>query len=152
MRVDGNSRIDSPRDIVWRAIHDVAILRDVVPGCQELEETEPGVYTGAATVGIAVIKGLYKGNIRLIEEKAPSFLRVAVEARSGHAEIRGEGTLHFDAEDGGTRLTYDGDARLAGPLAGIAQRLLPSATKSLTEQFFRNLEAKLQRDSKTGNV
>jgi carbon monoxide dehydrogenase subunit G len=133
-------------------MHDVVILREVVPGCQELEETAPGIYSGAATVGIAVIKGLYKGNIRMIEEKAPSFLRLAVEARSGHAEIKGEGTLHLDAEDGGTRWTYDGDARLAGPLAGIGQRLLPSATKSLTEQLFRNLEARLQRDSETSNV
>jgi carbon monoxide dehydrogenase subunit G len=33
---------------------------------------------------------------------------------------------------------------MRGPIAVVGQRLLPAATKSLAEQFFHNLEAKLK--------
>ena len=144
MLISGESRLPAPVDAVWRSLHDVAVLRATVPGCQELTQTSPDTFTGAATVGIAVIKGLYKGTLRLIEEREPEFARIAVHAKSGHAEISGDGELSLEASDGGTLLRYKGEARISGPIAVVGQRLLPAASKSLTEQFFRNVEQYLR--------
>jgi carbon monoxide dehydrogenase subunit G len=140
MLISGESRLPAPVDTVWRALHDVDVLRVTVPGCQELTQTSPETFIGAATVGIAVIKGLYKGTLKLLEESAPDFARVAVRAKSGHAEISGEGELSLEPSNGGTLLRYKGEARINGPLAVVGQRLLPAASKSLTDQFFRNVE------------
>jgi uncharacterized protein len=140
MLISGESRLPATVDTVWHALHDVDVLRVTVPGCQELTQTSPETFIGAATVGIAVIKGLYKGTLSLVEEREPEFARVTVQAKSGHAEISGEGELSLEASDGGTLLRYKGEARINGPLAVVGQRLLPAASKSLTEQFFRNVE------------
>lgn len=144
MNISGERQLSAPVDKVWRGIHDVDVLRETVPGCKELTQTAPDTYTGAASVGIAVIKGLYHGTLRLLEERDESFLRVAVSAQSGHAEIQGEGSLELEAKDGSTLLRYSGQAHIKGPLAAVGQRLLPSATRSLTEQFFDNLEQKMR--------
>jgi carbon monoxide dehydrogenase subunit G len=143
MNISGERQLSAPPDKVWRGIHDVEVLRDAVPGCKELTQIAPDTYTGAASVGIAVIKGLYRGTLRLLEERDESFLRIAVSAQSGHAEIAGEGSLELEARDGATLLRYTGEAHIKGPLAVVGQRLLPSATRSLTEQFFDNLEQKM---------
>jgi carbon monoxide dehydrogenase subunit G len=145
MLISGEIKLPAPVDTVWRALHDVDVLRATVPGCQELTQTSPDTFTGAATVGIAVIKGLYKGTLQLLEQREPVFARIAVQAKSGHAEIRGEGELSLAAADGETMLRYSGEALISGPLAAVGQRLLPSASKSLTEQFFRNVEQHLLR-------
>ena len=147
MLISGESRLPAPVGAVWRALHDVDVLRATVPGCQELTQTSPETFTGAASVGIAVIKGLYKGTLTLLEEHEPDFARIAVQAKSGHAEIRGDGELSLEASDGGTILRYKGDARVNGPLAVVGQRLLPAASKSLTDQFFRNVEEYLSKAS-----
>jgi len=139
VKISGDLRLAVERGRLFRAIHDVDILRVTVPGCEALEQTAADTYTGTAKVGIAVIKGTYHGTVKLLEERGEEYIRVAVEAKSGHAEIRGEG---------GLTLTADGvNTQVRGPLAAVGQRLLPSASKSLTEQFFRNIEKKLQQEN-----
>jgi hypothetical protein len=145
MQISGEIKLPAPVESVWQALHDVNVLRATVPGCQELEQTGPDTYTGAATVGIAVIKGTYKGTLKLVEQREPAFARIAVQAKSGHAEIGGAGELSLEAADGETLLRYTGDASIKGPLAVVGGRLLPSASKHLTEEFFHNLEEYLKQ-------
>jgi carbon monoxide dehydrogenase subunit G len=133
---------------VWDALHEVRLLRAAVPGCDYLEQTSAGEYSGTARVGIAVIKGLYRGSVKLSEEDPPHALCVAVDARSNHARISGEGALSLEPDGLGTLARYSGDVHIHGPLASVGQRLLPSASKSLTDQFFRNLERALSEDRK----
>ena len=151
MQISGEITLPASLPAVWQALHNVDVLRATVPGCQELTQTAPDSYIGSATVGIAVIKGTYKGTLKLVEQREPEFARIAVQAKSGHAEIRGEGELALEAAGDDTLLRYTGDARISGPLAAVGARLLPSASKHLTEEFFRNI-ADYLATSKTGSA
>jgi len=149
VRITGEHSLPAPPSEAWAALHDVAILRAAVPGCEDLEQTGPATYAGSARIGIAVIKGLYRGTVSLSEEQPLESLCVAVDARSGHGRISGQGYLTLEPKEGGTILRYTGDVHVHGPLAAVGQRLLPSASKSLTEQFFQNFERALG-ESKAG--
>jgi carbon monoxide dehydrogenase subunit G len=146
LHVSGQHSLSAPPTEVWDALHDVRLLRAAVPGCDDLEQTGPGQYSGSARVGIAVIKRLYRGSVKLGAEVPPHSICIAVDARSGHARISGEGALSLEPAGAGTLVRYTGDVHIHGPLASVGQRLLPSASKSLTEQFFRNLERALNED------
>src|SRR5690349_8691523 len=145
MKITGEVTLPAPVEAVWKALHEVDVLRETVPGCRELEQTAPDTYTGSATVGIAVMKGLYKGTLSLVEQREPEFARIAVHAKSGHAEIDGTGELALEASGDQTLLRYTGDASIKGPLAVVGGRLLPSASKQMTEDFFRNVSAYLAK-------
>ncbi len=147
MDITGEQWLPSAPEVVWQALHNVDVLRDCVPGCKELTQTSAESYAGSATVGIGVIKGLYKGTLRLLEERQPEFARVQVDAKSGHAEISGDGSLFLEEHREGTLLRYQATARMRGPIAAVGQRLLPAATKSLAEKFFENLEARLKANT-----
>ena len=141
MNIEGERWLPAPPEVIWESLHNVDTLRATVPGCKELTQTAPNCFEGSASVGIGVIKGLYKGGIELTLEKPYSEACIAVNARSGHAEIHGTGEIHLEPEGEGTRVRYQGEARISGPLASVGSRLLPSATKSLTESFLKNVEA-----------
>ncbi|HLF77209.1 MAG TPA: carbon monoxide dehydrogenase subunit G [Dehalococcoidia bacterium] len=147
MEISGQHQLPAPPEAVWQLLHDVAALRQTVPGCQELETVGEDSFAGAASVGIGVIKGLYKGTMRLVEQREPSFARIEVLAKSSHAEIKGSGEVSLEPTDGGTLLRYTGEARMSGPLAAVGQRLLPAAAKAQTETFFKNVEAALRKAS-----
>ena len=147
MEISGQHQLPAPPESVWRLLHDVDALRRTVPGCKELEAVSDDAFAGSATVGIGVIKGLYKGSMRLVEQEEPSFARIEVQAKSSHAEIRGNGQVWLEASDGGTLLRYTGEAHMSGPLAAVGQRLLPAAAKAQTETFFKNVEAAILQAS-----
>jgi carbon monoxide dehydrogenase subunit G len=143
VRITGEHSLPAPPTEVWAALHDVSILRAAVPGCNDLEQTGPATYAGSARIGIAIIKGLYRGTVSLSEEQPFDSLCVEVDAGSGHGRIAGQGSLTLEPSAGGTIVRYTGDVHVHGPLAAVGQRLLPSATKSLTGQFFQNFERAL---------
>lgn len=143
MIISGERHIRAPREQVWAALHDIDILRRTIPGCREIEQTGERTYVGSASVGFAAIKGVYSGSVTLLEENDPSSLKLVVEARSGHAQIKGDVSVELEPNDGGTLVRYTGDARVSGPIAVFGQRLLPSATRALSEEFFANLEREL---------
>jgi len=143
MNIEGEHWLPAPPEIVWETLHDEATLRATIPGCQELTQTAPTVFTGAASVGVGVIKGVYHGSLELLEEQPYSSAKIRIETRSGHAEIRGNGSVQLEPSNGGTLVRYHGDAQITGMLAVVGRRLLPSASKSLTETFLRNVEETL---------
>jgi carbon monoxide dehydrogenase subunit G len=126
---------------VWKHLHDVDVLRRIVPGCQELEMVSPCEFMGAATVGVGPIKGLYRGTFELVEEEDFSCAQVRVRARSSHAEVNGQGEVVLEGRAGSTVLRYEGEAQISGRLAAVGQRLFPSVTQSLADTFFKNLES-----------
>ncbi|MPZ24192.1 MAG: hypothetical protein GEU28_11780 [Dehalococcoidia bacterium] len=126
---------------------DIDALRRAIPDCEQLERTSPDQYSGRARVGIAAIKGTYDGTVTLSDRRELSGLHVSVEAKSGHARIAGEGDITLSDDDGGTRAEYSGDARVIGPLAAVAQRLLPTFSKAQINEFFKRLDAHLYADT-----
>ena len=148
MDIRGEHWLPATPEVVWKTLHDEAMLRSTIPGCKELTQTAPNAFVGSASVGVGVIKGLYKGTVELVEEHPFTGAQIRIEAKSGHAEIRGIGNVQLEAQNGGTLVHYEGDARISGPLAAVGQRLLPSVSKALTETFLKNVEeALLQRAS-----
>jgi hypothetical protein len=145
MDIKGERWLPAPPEVIWATLHDVDTLRATIPGCKELTQTASNRFEGSATVGVGVIKGLYKGGLELLLEVPPSRAQVVVNARSGHAEIKGTGDILLEPSGEGTLVSYHGEARISGPLAAVGQRLLPSATKSLTESFLKNVDEVLRK-------
>jgi uncharacterized protein len=49
-----------------------------------------------------------------------------------------------DGENGGALLSYEADANVTGPLAGVGQRLIGSAAKRTTREFLEGLDNQIQ--------
>jgi carbon monoxide dehydrogenase subunit G len=147
MDIQGEHWLSAAPQVVWDSLHNEETLRATIPGCQELTQTAPNVFTGTATVGVGVIKGLYRGSLELTEEEPYRGATIEIDTRSGHAEIHGIGRVRLEPSEGGTMVIYEGEARINGILAAVGQRLLPSASKSLIAAFLRNVEEELSRQS-----
>ena len=143
MRVSGTHSLKASRAAVWAAIDDVAALRHSVPDCDYLERVGPGQYRGRAKVGMAIFKGTYDGTVYITYKQAGSTIHISVEADGGHARITGEGDITLTDSEDGTRVDYEGDGRVFGPISAVAQRLLPTASKGQIKEFFNRLDSYL---------
>ena len=146
MNVSGSFILDAPRDEVFRAVCDPAILMAVIPGCEAVEQVGPDEYRGLITLRLPGIVGSYRTHVRLVDAVVPerAGLEGSVEGSLGSIDGRAEFTLAEDAP--GTRLDYHGRAVIGGTLARLDSRFAESLAESLIAQGLRALDQRLTRE------
>jgi hypothetical protein len=50
-----------------------------------------------------------------------------------------------DGDGGGTVLSYEADAKVTGPLAGVGQRMIAAASKKTTKEFLAAIDRELTK-------
>src|SRR5262249_19875724 len=141
----GTATLESPRDQVWEALNDPAVLVRTIPGCQRLEAVGPDEYRVTVNAGGAAIQGVYDGEVRLSDQRPPD--RFVLKARGAGGPGTVDATIVVSLasdEDNRTRLTYDADAIVGGMLGGVGQRMLTAVTKRTANEFFTNVDSALR--------
>jgi uncharacterized protein len=140
VKIEGSSDIPAPRERVWAAFLDPAILARALPGCEGLEAIGTGEYKAKMKIGVAAIKGTFEGKVRLFDLEPPNRYKMALEGSGGPGFVRGEASMELsDVDGGGTRVTYSADAQVGGLIASVGQRMLGGVSKMMLDQFFTRM-------------
>jgi uncharacterized protein len=154
LKVSGTAVLNAPRDQVWQALNDPAVLVRTIPGCQRLEATGDDAYTMTVTAGVASIKGVYTGQVRLTEQAPPDtfVLKAAGSGTPGTVSASVLVSLAESDEPDGSRTTlaYDADAVVGGMIAGVGQRMLVAVAKRTAGEFFSAVDAVLTGTAEAG--
>lgn len=145
MTLDGTHHFSAPRDRVWAAFTDPAVLARATPGCERLVPIGPDDFEATLSVGVAAVKGTYQGRLAVLDKKPLEGYTLRVEGSGRPGFVKGEGRLTLTDEDGGTRVTIKGEAQVGGLIAAVGQRLIGAASRMLMEQFFSALEAEITK-------
>jgi len=139
MDLTGEYRISAPRDVVWAALNDPVVLKQCIPGCEELEKTSDTEMTAKVVLKIGPVKAKFNGAIELLNINAPESYTIQGEGKGGIAGFAKGGANVALAEDGAeTVLTFDATAQVGGKLAQLGNRLIDSTAKKLANKFFAN--------------
>jgi len=148
MKIEGSYTIKSPRERLFRLLTSPEILQRCVPGCQSLEANEDGSYKMAMKTGIGSIRGLFTGLIRLDNINKPENFKMIVEGKGTPGFLKGEGALDLVVQGEEITVNYSGDVSVGGTLASVGQRMVQSAAKMITSQFFAAIEAEAKAIAK----
>ena len=144
MKIEGTHELRAPRERVWEALVDPEVLRRCIPGCERLEKTGEDAYAATLRTGVGAIKGVFQGNVRLEDMRAPEHYRIVVDGRGQPGFLKGAGDLDLEEKEGVTLVRYGGDVQVGGTLASVGQRMIQGAAKMMAAQFFTALEAEAQ--------
>jgi uncharacterized protein len=143
MKVTGSYTLDVPRQQVWDALQDPAVLARTLPGCESLEVTGPDAFAATVTAGIANVRGSYQGTVRLSDKVDPSSYRLLAEGAGAPGTIRADAQVRLEDGGGSTTVHYDADAVIGGMIGGVGQRVLAGVAKKSAEEFFGAVEREL---------
>ena len=143
MKVEGVYAFPGPPQKVWDLLLDPESLRACIPGVETLTETSPDHFDAVMRVGVAAIKGTYKGKVAITDRQPPNGYTLEVEGSGGPGFVKGTAKIALEPDGDGTRVKVDGDGQVGGMLAGVGQRMLPGVAKMLMNQFFECLIGKL---------
>ena len=140
MKMNGEFRVPTDRETVWRALNDTAVLKECLPGCQEIEKTSDTEMTATLVIKVGPVKATFKGGVTLSDLDPPNGYTLSGQGQGGTAGFAsGEARVNLVEEDGARVVQYDVDAKVGGKLAQIGSRLIDSTAKKLAKQFFDKL-------------
>ncbi|MGZ3679981.1 MAG: SRPBCC family protein, partial [Ktedonobacterales bacterium] len=140
MDISGSYTLYAPRERVWAALLDPDMLKQTVPGCERLDKESEGTFLLRLNIGVASVKGIYDGTLRLSDLHPPESYRMTVDGKGARGVLHGDGTLSLEARDPNTTVvSYSGQAQLGGPIAGVGMRVASGAANMLIKAYFSRL-------------
>ena len=144
MKMNGEFRVPTDRETVWRALNDPEVLKDCLPGCQEIEKTSDTEMTATLVIKVGPVKATFAGGVTLSDLDPPNGYTLSGQGQGGAAGFAsGEARVRLVADGGETVVQYECDAKVGGKLAQIGSRLIDSTAKKLARQFFDSFAEKL---------
>lgn len=136
MKMSGEEIIPASREAVWKALNDPDILKQAIPGCEEITKHSDTELEAKVMVKVGPVKASFTGNVNLTDLNPPASYRISGEGKGIAGLANGGADVRLEEVEGGTKLSYDVDAQVGGKLAMLGSRLIDSTARSLATQFF----------------
>ena len=141
MKISGSYTLPLPRERAYQVMQDPEILARAIPGCEGLEKIGPDEYRMTMKMALASLSGAFEGKVRITEQTPPESFRLVVEGSGRVGFVKGDGLLKLSAVEGGTEVSYEGEAQVGGTMAAVGQRLIDGTAKMMIKKFFDKLAA-----------
>ena len=137
MELSDEIRISAPRDVVYQALNDVDVLRECIPGCEDLMQAGPDQLEAKVVLKIGPVKAKFSGEVTLDTSNAPDRFLLMGEGKGGAAGFAKGGADVTLTEDGDeTILAYTAKVDIGGKIAQLGSRLIAGTAKKLSGKFF----------------
>ncbi len=137
MEMKGEYRIPAPRERVWEALNDPEVLKQCIPGCEELVKKSDTEFEARVLAKVGPVKARFTGSVILSDIRPPESYVISGEGKGGAAGFaRGSAHVRLEPVDGETVLRYDAKADVGGKLAQIGSRLIQGTARKMADEFF----------------
>lgn len=137
MKMSGEEIIPADIETVWKALNDIEILRQCIPGCESITKKSATEMSARVVAKVGPVKAGFNGTVYLKDLKPPHSYRIEGKGEGGLAGFASGGaSVQLETVPEGTKMTYDVDALVGGKMAMLGSRLIDSAARSLAGQFF----------------
>jgi carbon monoxide dehydrogenase subunit G len=142
MDMTGERRIAAPRQTVWDALNDPAVLKASIPGCESLERMSDTAMKSTVAVKIGPMSARFNGTVTLADIDPPNSYTISGEGQGGVAGFaKGGAKVHLEDDGPGTKLSYEVNALVGGKIAQLGARLIDASAKQISDQFFDRFSA-----------
>ena len=142
MDMTGEYRLAAARPKVWAALNDPEILRQSIPGCEEVQKLSDTEMTAKVVAKVGPVQARFSGKVTLSDLDPPTGYKITGEGTGGAVGFaKGGATVHLADDGGGTLLTYKVEAQVGGKLAQIGSRLIDATARKMAGDFFQRFAA-----------
>ncbi|HKF73007.1 MAG TPA: carbon monoxide dehydrogenase subunit G [Stellaceae bacterium] len=137
MDMTGEVRLPAPREMVWRALNDPEILKQSIPGCEEIQKLSDTEMTARIAAKVGPVSARFSGKVTLSDLDPPNGYTISGEGQGGVAGFaKGGAQVSLKDDSGGTMLAYKVQAQVGGKLAQIGSRLIDATARKMADEFF----------------
>jgi carbon monoxide dehydrogenase subunit G len=143
LEINGERKIPAPQHAVWNALNDPLVLRECIPGCDQMEKVSDTEYRLGMLAVVGPVKARFSGKLMLSDIVEPQGYALQFEGSGGAAGF-GKGSARVALSSIGeteTQLDYTASAQVGGKLAQVGSRLIDGIARKIAEDFFTRFNA-----------
>jgi hypothetical protein len=140
--------INAPKEQVYAALNDPEILKQCIPGCEELIKHSDTELKAKVVLKVGPVKARFSGDVQLHTAGAPDAFSLTGQGNGGAAgHAKGGADVTLTADGGTTILRYEANVDIGGKLAQLGSRLIQGTAKKLAAKFFKSFADVVNEDN-----
>ncbi len=148
MHLEGTYILKRPRADVWNFISKPEEIARCLPDLQSIDVKDPKTFTVTLKVGIAFVRGNFKFDFTLLDQKPPIHSAFNAMGKGAGVSVRLTASMDLnEVDDKTTELVWKTDAELGGLLSEISPSLIQNSTSKFSQEFFDCVKSKLESAS-----
>src|SRR5512133_521504 len=101
MKIEGSYTIKAPRETVWHALLDPAVLAKTIPGCESLTPAGENRYTAVIKAGVGAIKGRFSSEMTITDIEPQQGYTLTSRAKAPVGFVEGNGRVRLEGGNDG---------------------------------------------------
>jgi len=145
VKVSGERVFGAPRAAVWHALNDPESMAATMPGVESFDVEDERrwranvkIPLGLGTLGMTM-------DMEKTEEREPEFARLAIKGNGVGTMLSMTTAFNLSEDSGGTKMDWEADVRIAGPVGSMGQRVLQPIVNQQVQQVLAALDQQVQK-------
>jgi carbon monoxide dehydrogenase subunit G len=148
LQTNGQVRVDVDRITAFNFVRDPVSLAACIPGCKELVEVSPGIYSAVLTNEVAFITLSFKVRVEVLKIEAPDTIEAKISGETIGLVGRVTANAALGLSEVGpaqTDIRYTANISLAGRLGGLGEPVFRAKSAEVSKQFGANLRKAIEQ-------
>jgi uncharacterized protein len=149
MELNGSTIIAQPKEKVWAALNNEAVLQQCITGCEAMQRIDENSMSARIGIKLGPVRAKFNGQVSMANVRPLEGYTLTFEGSGGAAGFaKGSSNVELTTVSDGTQVSYTVNASVGGKLGQIGGRMIDAAAKGMADDFFaafgKALEAKDQ--------
>jgi uncharacterized protein len=152
VKVAGERSFAAPREEVWFVLNDPASMAKSIPGVDSFDVQDDRHWRAKVKIPLSLGMLHMAMNMEKTEERKPEFARLAVKGTGVGAMLNMTTAFTLSEAGSGTRMAWEADVRIAGPVGSMGQHVLQPIVNQQVEHVLSALDRQVMaRGSEPGD-
>jgi carbon monoxide dehydrogenase subunit G len=140
VKVAGERSFAAPREQVWVVLNDPAAMAQSIPGVDSFDVEDDRHWQAKVKIPLSLGMLHMTMSMEKTEERKPEFASLAIKGTGVGAILNMTTAFTLNEASGGTRMAWEADVRLAGPVGSMGQHVLQPIVNQQVQQVLGALD------------
>jgi carbon monoxide dehydrogenase subunit G len=143
MRVEGERSFAAPREVLWDVMNDPAKMAELMPGVQSFTIKDERNWSAVVKVPLGLGSLAMTVDFEQTEVRPPEYSSLHAKGNGVGAIMNMQTSFTLEPADGGTRMSWNAEVSLLGPVGAMGQRVLQPIVKQQVNQVLGALDKRV---------
>jgi carbon monoxide dehydrogenase subunit G len=144
VKVSGEREFNAPRATVWRVLNDPKEMAKLMPGVESFDIQDDRHWRANVKVPLGLGGLRMSIDFEKTEERELEFAKLHAKGNGVGAIMNMDTSFNLSESDGKTRMQWEADVHILGPVASMGQRVLQPIVNQQVTQVLGALDKQVQ--------